>query len=194
MPDEPNPIQNAEVLPAVTSTDGAPQQSKMERAVAAIMHGIALLDEKEGKDPITDTSMRESLQHLKATFTPSVYQNGKHYKFTFKQQRLMFHLGEIGDFRQSCALAGIDEDDAARFLSSAKFQEFFRERVEESAVRRGWSADHFVAQLDDVWMGRKAVTREQMDAIKEIGARVAPKIERIQHEFDASEFVFEPKE
>lgn len=36
-------------------------------------------------------------------------------------------------------------------------------------------------------------SREQMEALKEAGARVAPKIERIQHEFEDADFVFMAK-
>lgn len=39
-----------------------------------------------------------------------------------------------------------------------------------------------------------AVTREQMEAWKEIGQRIIPKIERVHHQFEKSEFVFESSE
>ena len=38
------------------------------------------------------------------------------------------------------------------------------------------------------------VTREQMEAWKEIGQRIIPKIERVHHQFEKSEFVFESEE
>jgi hypothetical protein len=197
MSDSPAPVE-ARALPDVTAEQGAIPESKMERAVAAILFGISLLEESESgsakaQGPITKTKIRKSVAHLQTLLTPSIYQNGKHYKFSFKQQRLMFYLGESGDFRKAAALANMGDDEAARFLASPKFREFFQERIEEAAVRHGWTADHFISELNEVWVGRKAATREQMDAIKEIGARVAPKIERVQHEFDMADFEFVTK-
>lgn len=157
--------------------------------MSAILHGISLLE-----DGVVSSEIRASVERMGELLTPSVYQNGKHYRFSYKQQRLMYYLGETGDFRRSCVMANIAEPEAAKFLSSKKFMEFFAERVDEAAVRKGWTPDHFVNELNSVWTGQKEVTREQMDAIKEIGARVAPKIERIQHEFDAAEFEFNPKD
>lgn len=195
MSDSPSSVE-ARALPVVTATEGTVPETKMERAVSAILHGISLLEESEAQGaktqgPITKTRIRQSIEHLQTLLTPSIYQNGKHYKFPFKQQRLMFYLGETGDFRKAAAMAGMPEDEASRFLAGPKFRKFFKERIEESAVRHGWTADHFISELNKVWIGKRVATREQMDAIKEIGARVAPKIERVQHEFDAADFVFE---
>ena len=39
-----------------------------------------------------------------------------------------------------------------------------------------------------------AVTREQMEAWKEIGSRILPNVERVHHQFEKSEFVFESEE
>lgn len=169
--------------------EGTVPQGKLERAVSAILHGISLME-----GDVANSEIRASVERMGELLTPSVYQNGKHYKFSYKQQRLMYYLGETGDFRRSCAMANIAEPEAAKFLSSKKFMDFFGERVDEAAVRKGWTPDRFIGELNRVWTGEKEVTREQMDAIKEIGARVAPKIERIQHEFDAAEFEFNPKD
>lgn len=187
-----------EVLDTVQATEGT-AEGKLEKAISAILHGIALLEAKEsGKSrtqgPITETKIRHSVRHLKSLLTPSLYQSGKHWKFSLEEQRLMYFVGETGDFTLSCLKAGMSPDDGARFFSRGRFPRYFSERVKEAAVRRGWTVDHFIAQLDDVWTGRQTKTREQMDAIKEIGARVAPKIERVQHEFEDAAFVFETRE
>ena len=195
----PQPIQPAQILPPQIAEVGTLPEGKLERAISAILHGIAILEESQDggakkQGPLTKSNARTSIEHLQSLLVPSVYQSGKHYKFTFRQQRLLFYLGETGDFRRSCAMADMSEADAAKFLGKGKFPKFFRERVNEAAINRGWSADHFIAELDKVWTGQKIVSREQMDAIKEIGARKAPKIERIQHEFDGAEFIFTTKD
>lgn len=188
---------DAEVLPPTTAKEPAPED-RFDRAIAAILQGIALLDadgnDTKHQNATTRTDVRKSLETIRETLTPSLYCKGKFYRWTNKQRKLLYFLGETGEFKKSCALAGMDPQSAARFLHSPKFLEYFDERMKESAQRRGWTVDHWFAELDDVWEGRKIKNREQMEAIKELGARIAPKIERIQHEFDNTEFEFATRE
>ena len=121
---------------------------------------------------------------------PSIFEGGKLYNFKLNQLHFLDALTATGDLVEACKCVSWTPDTAKHFLSKPDVRAFLADRAKEIAIKRGMTTEWFLKSLYDVWNGDKKPTREQMDAIKEIGSRVSPKIEKVQHEFEDAEFTF----
>lgn len=80
---------------------------------------------------------------------------------------------------KAAAAAGLDDARARRVLGRSKAKEYLADLTRQKMAVEGLSQDWFLNELRKVWYGEKVmVSREQMDAIKEIGARICPKPEK----------------
>lgn len=77
-------------------------------------------------------------------------------------------------------IAGIPEERGHRILTRKKAKEYLSDLLRQRMAAEAWTQERWLSELSKVWYGEKvAVTREQMEAIKEIGARVCPKPEKV---------------
>lgn len=73
---------------------------------------------------------------------------------------------------------GLTAEQGARLLKGKKAKEYIADRTRERMIAEGWTQEKWISEITKVWNGQKEVTREQMEAIKELGARVCPKPEK----------------
>lgn len=87
------------------------------------------------------------------------------------------HRGEDGE--KAIRDSGISEQNAIRLLKGSKARDYLGQLLRQKLAAEAWTQDKWISEGTNVWEGnKKEVTREQMEAWKEIGARVCPKPER----------------
>lgn len=92
------------------------------------------------------------------------------------------HRGE--DAEKALRDAGLDIVKAGRLLKRKKAREYMGQLLRQKMAAEGMTQEWFLNELKGVWHGTKKADRQQMDAIKEIGARVAPRPERSSQDFE----------
>lgn len=102
-------------------------------------------------------------------FTPQI--------FTFRPNEMRF-LKEFGpetSVADAAKKAGLTVEFADKFLRRKAVREFLHDRFQQIAIQEGWTAERWMVEGDQVWRGKKVVTREQLEIWKEFGARILPK-------------------
>jgi hypothetical protein len=111
-----------------------------------------------------------------------------HVPMSFEEKVVPFRVWEIRfldainrglDAEAAYKELGLTEAQGDRLLRSKKAREYLADRARERMAVEGWTADKWMSEGLKVWEGKKAdVTREQMEAWKELGARICPKPEK----------------
>lgn len=116
-------------------------------------------------------------------YVPKAFQEKNdttHPMWIFKPYEIRYldalHRGE--DMAKAMAKAGITEKQAKALLTRTKTREYMSQLLRQKMAAEGLTQDWFLSELRSVWDGTKIITRQQMEAIKEIGARVAPRPEK----------------
>jgi hypothetical protein len=88
---------------------------------------------------------------------------------------------------------GVGLKQVGRWMGEAGVKAFIGEKLRRRVVRAVYGEDDWFSDMVSVWQGETEVSKNRMEAGKELGARLAPKIERVQHEFDDTDFMFVAK-
>lgn len=121
---------------------------------------------------------------------PAVMQNNKVFHFTPIQSRFLAALMEKKSLDLAADAVGRSVQWCKDFMNEPNTIDYMNDIIEEEAIAKGLVPRWFFNQLYKVWNGQKKVSREQMEAIKAIGDRICPKVERVSHSFEDTEFEF----
>lgn len=110
----------------------------------------------------------------KQKFVPLVFQSGKMLELSGRELKFLEAWMRLGEMGKACEEQGLTQDQAKRILTRPKNREYMEDRMKEIAISKGLTAEWFMSQMHDVWVGKKIANREQMEAAKEIGRRAAP--------------------
>lgn len=129
------------------------------------------------------TEVKISRYHSPIVFIPKAFpeENDREKLFKFRGSEIKYldaiHRGNTHE--KSCQIAGLTLKEGNRILTRKKAKEYLCDLYRQKAVVEGLTQEWFMSELAKVWRGDKVLqSREQMDAMKEIGARIAPKPEK----------------
>lgn len=87
------------------------------------------------------------------------------------------HRGE--DTEKALSDSGITLRHATWLLKRKKARDYMGQLLRQRLAAEAWTQEKWISEGTNVWEGKKKeVSREQMEAWKEIGARICPKPER----------------
>jgi hypothetical protein len=127
-------------------------------------------------------TVRISNSHQPDVFVPKSFPGKDETEpmWRFKPYELRFldalHRGD--SIERACVAANVDGRRGERILKGKKAREYLSDLMRQKVAAEGWSQEKWLSEISKVWYGQKAVNREQMEAIKEIGARICPKPDR----------------
>ena len=125
------------------------------------------------------------------------YLGDKQYSFPMGEYlflQTLTHKDNNFDMTEAKKQTGISETDLKKLMAKKDTMDFISQRINERAEKHVWSEDHWYSELSKVWNGTKTVKKNQIEAIKELGSRIVPKVERVRHEFEVAEFELGLKE
>lgn len=99
----------------------------------------------------------------------------------------------FGDLEAAALKHGLTPEKVNRIMNQEQARRYLEERLGQRVTRLKWNENHWFDICDKVISGDMKMGKVQADVLKEVGARVAPKVERVQHEFEDTEFVFMAK-
>lgn len=133
---------------------------------------------------MADTVLSKSVKTLSlSNVQPSVVvaaslTRGKLWSFKPWELRLLDCINRGMSYDESVAHLQLENGVGQRLLASKKAREYLADRVSERLLVEGWTQERWLSEGLKVWNGEKQASREQMEAWKEIGQRIAPKPER----------------
>lgn len=74
--------------------------------------------------------------------------------------------------------SGITQKHLTWLLRRKKARDYLGQLLRQKMAAEAWTQDKWISEGTQVWEGKKDASREQMEAWKELGARVCPKPER----------------
>jgi len=89
--------------------------------------------------------------------------------------RFLKALADSESVAEAIGKSGITLERYRSLLRRKDFREVVADRIEEIAIRRGVTADWWLAEGMKVWSGEKKVDMNQMSVWREIGSRVRPR-------------------
>lgn len=86
------------------------------------------------------------------------------------------HRGE--DPEKAIENSGLSQRQIHRLLMGKKARDYMGALLRQRLAIEGWTQDKWVHEGIRIWEGERGASREQMEAWKELGARIAPKPEK----------------
>ena len=118
------------------------------------------------------------------------------YRFPVKQMLFLCALTKVEGLDEVGVLAkrmGVSDRTFGRWMGEGQVQRFMEAKMRDKVVKAVCDENWWLGEMVDVWNGDKKVTKNQIEAGKEIGMRVSPKVERMRHEFEDVDFIFTAK-
>ena len=107
-------------------------------------------------------------------YMPSVFQGNKLLRVKAKEVKFLEAWIRLGDWGKALEEQGMGDGEAKAIVERPVNKEFLDDRMKEMAIKRGLTADWFLSELYRVYSGESHKTRDQIDVLKTIGARVSP--------------------
>lgn len=107
-------------------------------------------------------------------YVPSVFQSNKLLRLKAKEVRFLEAWMRLGEWDLALSEQNMGAEEAQKIITKRSNQEFLSDRMKEVAIRQGLTADWFMHELYKVYDGSVTKTRDQIEVLKAIGARVSP--------------------
>lgn len=137
---------------------------------------------EQGKELRTSLSNAVSFKSSRITDKGSVF-----FPLAFENKIIPFRPWEIRfldaysrgmDPVKVCMDMGLEQGKAERLLMRPRARAYLADVARQYAAREGWTPERWFSEGTKVWNGEKEVSREQLDVWKEMGGRVAPRVEK----------------
>ncbi len=95
--------------------------------------------------------------------------------FSTRQYVFLRHYSLEVPLEEAATKAGMTPEEAERFLDRPKVREWLGDRALKAYIKQEWEVPgKAYKELNDVYEGRKPLTKAQVEALKMLVARVAP--------------------
>jgi hypothetical protein len=123
---------------------------------------------------------------------------GEAYRFNLRQWGYLMRLtsGDGGGIERMWEVArgmGISEREYGRWVGGGQMKEFLMKWMADRVVVGIKGEAWWIGRMCEIFEDEGISIKNRIEAGKEIGSRVAPKVERVQHEFEDVDFVFSVK-
>lgn len=88
---------------------------------------------------------------------------------------------------KASAEAGVELKWAKGYLSSSRYRRWMEDRVEEAAVRAGVTVEYLMSKHVANIEGRAKFSLSQLQSLDQLGERIWPKTQRIEHQVEAKD-------
>lgn len=81
--------------------------------------------------------------------------------------------------------ANVKPEWAKRYLASKRYKRWVKDRMDEASVRMGLTVEYLMKKHQDNVEGRARLSISQQQSLSELGERIWPKTQRIEHQVEA---------
>jgi hypothetical protein len=116
----------------------------------------------------------------------------------FSVKQLIFMVRAAGaesveDMEGIIGEMGLSGKTVGRWLGEAGVKAFIADRRRNKVLKLVRDEDWWYARMTDIFEDGQVSMKNRIEAGKEAGMRVSPKVEKVQHEFEDVDFVFTAK-